>query len=130
MFTSVVMAFVPQTTSFQMSGTIEQQEGGSLKLKKVPKGRTEIENLNWHTRITAISSPCAGHGWVFSIVVVCVVLSIQLCLTLADSMDKVLPFVSVSEYTISVHHWLVVVVAVLGHAYMYTDNFKKLFILR
>jgi len=57
MFTSVVVAFVPQTTSFQMSGTIEQQEGDSLKWK-VPTGITEIENLNWQTRIAPISSLC------------------------------------------------------------------------
>ncbi len=49
MFTRVVVAFVPQTTSFQMSGTIEQQEGDSLKWK-VPKGITEIGNLNWQSR--------------------------------------------------------------------------------
>jgi len=63
MFTSVVVAFVPQTTSFQMSGTIEQQVGDSLKWK-VPTGITEIENLNLQTRIAPISSLCWGHGYI------------------------------------------------------------------
>jgi len=43
-------------------------------------------------------------GTYIIIVVVVVVLSTQLCPTLGDLKDKVLPTVSVSEYTNSVHY--------------------------
>lgn len=84
-----------------MSGTIEQQEGDSLKWK-VPKGIAEIGNLNWQTRSVPISSLCLGHGWVDIIVVV--VLFIQSCPTLGDLMDKVLPVVSVIKYITSANY--------------------------